>query len=357
MADDIGDKTEKPTGKRKHDARMRGNVAKSKDLSSAVMLLCGLIIFRVLGMSMFREMGLMLQRLLLPDTVGNQFAVSGLVGQIVSTVVSAARVSALPLGLIFVAAIAASYIQVGWLITFKPIQPDFSRLNPVKGFSNIFGKKGAAKSLADAGKFFVVTLVVVLVVISDVRYVVVLPQMDAKQAFVQAAIRLYDLALKVAIALLILGILDYIYQKWQHNQDLRMTKTEVKEERKTAEGDPKIKRKRMQMAQQIYMQRLGIDVPKADVIVTNPTHFAVALQYDSSTMTAPKVVAKGADLMAMRIRQIAVAHSVPIVERPPLARALYRNVEVGQEIPPAHYQAVAEVLAYVYRLEGRAAAG
>jgi flagellar biosynthetic protein FlhB len=147
-------------------------------------------------------------------------------------------------------------------------------------------------------------------------------------------------------------LIDFLYQRWKLNNDLRMTKQQVKEEMKQSEGDPEVKRRRMRMQQQIAMQRISTAVPKADVIVTNPEHISVAIQYDQATMRAPKVVAKGADFLAMRIRQIALQHDIPIVERKPLARALYKEVAINQEIPPAFYKAIAEILAYVYRLAG-----
>ncbi len=355
MPEDLGEKTEMPTEKKRRDARERGQVAKSKDLSSAVMLLCALIIFRLLGGQMLREMGLMVEAQLSGATAGSTISIEGVSGQLTHVLGSMGRIAAVPMLLIFLAAVVSGFVQVGPLLSWQAIQPKLSRLNPISGFKNIYGKRGVAKSLTDVAKFAAVALVVIAVVHSNLRDLAVLPQMEAPQAFLQVALRLYDLAIKIVAVLLLLGFLEFTYQKWQHTQDLKMTKTEVKEERKAAEGDPKIKQRRVQMAQQIYLQRLGIDVPKADVIVTNPTHYAVALKYEAKEMHAPKVVAKGADLMAMRIRQIATAHGVPIVERPPLARALYRQVEVGQEIPPLHYEAVAEVLAYVYRLEGRAA--
>ena len=155
------------------------------------------------------------------------------------------------------------------------------------------------------------------------------------------------------MVLLVLGLLDYAFQRWQHEKDLRMSKQEVKEDMKRMEGDPLVKQRRTRIARQLALQRIGQAVPKADVVVTNPTHFSVALKYDSKTMTAPKVVAKGADFLAMRIRQIALANGVPLVERKEIAQALYKSVEVGQEVPPQLYNAVAEVLAYVYRLGGR----
>lgn len=355
MPEDLGEKSEMPTDKKRRDARERGQVAKSKDLSSAVMLLCALIIFRLLGEQMFDEMGLLVEGQLSGGTVDDPISVDAVGAQLAHTLGSFLRILAVPMSLVFLAAVIAGFSQVGPLLSWQTIQPKLSRLNPITGFKNIYGKRGLARSFSDVGKFAAVALVVIVVVHSNLEELIVLPQMDAAQAFLQVAQRLYDLAIKIVAVLLLLGIIEFTYQKWQHTQDLKMTKTEVKEERKAAEGDPKLKQRRVQMAQQMYLQRLGIDVPQADVVVTNPTHYAVALRYDAAEMQAPKVVAKGADLMAMRIRQIATGHGVPIVERPPLARALYKQVEPGQEIPPLHYEAVAEVLAYVYRLEGRAA--
>jgi flagellar biosynthetic protein FlhB len=181
-------------------------------------------------------------------------------------------------------------------------------------------------------------------------------ELEVVQAFGAACELVYALAIKLAALLIVLAIIDYAFQRWKHEQDLKMSKQEVKEEMKRMEGDPLVKQRRARVARQLAMQRVAAAVPKADVVVTNPTHFAVALQYDTKSMRAPKVVAKGADFMAMRIRQIAAVHGIPIIERKPLARALYAGVEIGQEIPPEHYAAVAEILAYVYRLAGRKSA-
>ncbi|HRS26653.1 MAG TPA: EscU/YscU/HrcU family type III secretion system export apparatus switch protein, partial [Phycisphaerae bacterium] len=168
-----------------------------------------------------------------------------------------------------------------------------------------------------------------------------------------SAALLYKLALRLGLTLLVLALLDYWYQRWNWWRRLKMTKQEVRDELKRMEGDPQMRHRRRQLQMRLALQRVGIDVPKADVVVTNPTEYAVALKYDEATMTAPRVMAKGKDLLAARIRQVAQQHRIPIVQRPPLARALYAAVEVGQEVPPAYYRAVAEVLAYVYRITGK----
>jgi flagellar biosynthesis protein FlhB len=175
-----------------------------------------------------------------------------------------------------------------------------------------------------------------------------------EQIFGLGAQLVYDIGLRIAVLLLVLAVIDYIYQRYKIEKQLKMTKQEVKDEMKKMEGDPHIKQRRRQIQMQRAVQRVRHDVPTADVIVTNPTHFAVALKYDAANMHAPKVVAKGADYLALKIREVAAEHGIPILERPPLARALYKDVEVGQEIPEKFFSAVAEILAYVYELSGKA---
>jgi len=179
--------------------------------------------------------------------------------------------------------------------------------------------------------------------------------MSAAPAFAAGAWMVFELAVVLAVILIVLAAADLWYQRWQHTEDLKMTRQEVKQDMKNMNGDPEMKQRRARVARQLALQRAGSAVPAADVIVTNPTHYAVALKYDNDTMGAPKVVAKGADFMALQIRKLAAVHGIPLVERKPLARALYANVEVGQEVPEEHYAAVAEILAYVYRISGKAA--
>jgi flagellar biosynthetic protein FlhB len=199
-------------------------------------------------------------------------------------------------------------------------------------------------------------LVGILVIRHQMPKILLLATLEPLAMFKGACELVFALSLALAAILLFLGVLDYSFQRWQRERDLRMTKQEIKEEMKRMEGDPLMKQRRGRVARQLALQRINQAVPKADVIVTNPTHFAVALQYDRQTKTAPKVVAKGADSMAMRIRHLAAAHGVPMVERKELARALYAAVDVGQEVPPQFYGAVAEILAYVYRVSGRRSA-
>ena len=206
------------------------------------------------------------------------------------------------------------------------------------------------------GKIAIIISLAGFVIAQEMPRILVLAELETTAMFKASVGLVFSLAVKLALLLVLLAVLDYVYQRWQHERDLLMTKQEVKEEMKRMEGDPLIRQRRTRVARQLALQRIGHAVPQADVVVTNPTHFAVALRYESGRMKAPKVVAKGADYLAMRIRQLAAAHDVPLVERRELAQAMYRSVEVGQEVPPQFYNAVAEILAYVYRLKGKQAA-
>jgi flagellar biosynthesis protein FlhB len=269
----------------------------------------------------------------------------------------AAALVAAPLILIAWAVAALShFIQVGWLFSPQLLAPKLSKLNPIHGVKRILSMRGAMKTLMDSGKVAVVVLIALVVIGPMLRDIIMLPLLELLPAALRVGRMLFDLALYVSLALLILGLLDLWHQRWRHRRDMRMSKQQVKDEMRQSDGDPEVKRRQIRMRQQIMMQRLNAAVPRADVIVTNPEHVAVAIQYDQARMNAPKVVAKGADLLAMRIRQLALRHGIPIIERKPLARALYAQVEVNQEIPAEFYQAVAEILAYVYRLSGRSAA-
>jgi len=257
--------------------------------------------------------------------------------------------------ILFGVALAGQILQVGWRPTLHPLKPDIKRMSPLKGVKRIFERRNLVKSLLGIVKLAVASSVAWLVIWRNLEVVMGLPLLGAKAAAMRTGLLLLELLAWLLLLLLVIGILDFLYQKWQHTQDLKMTKHEVKDERKQMDGDPEVKSRRLRMAQQVSMQRVQSAVPNADVVVTNPTHFAVALKYDGASMRAPKVVAKGADLLAFRIREVAARHKIAIVERPPLARGLYYAVREGQEVPAEYYEAVAEVLAYVYRLEGRAA--
>lgn len=351
MAEQLGEKTEEPTGKKLSDARQRGQIAKSADLAAFVVMTGGTVGALLVGGALFRETALLTGFILSPDVLGTDLSAE----RVLPDLEGIGERMAITLGVFmvimaFVAAIA-QVTQVGLVWSSKAIGFKPEKLDPIKGFGRMFSKKTLVKAVLDIAKLVVLGTIAWIVMHNrweTLMAIGVLPLMEALAVCVRLMI---ELAAWILFAMLVLGILDLIYQRWQHKEDLKMTKQEVKEERKSTDGDMETKRRRMQMARDIAMQRLGADVPRADVVVTNPTHYAVALRYDKDTMHAPKVIAKGADYLALRIRQIATGAGVPIVERPPLARALYAHVPVGGEIDTEHYEAVAEVLAYVYRLE------
>ncbi|MFO0860169.1 MAG: flagellar biosynthesis protein FlhB [Phycisphaerales bacterium] len=355
MAEELGERTEDPTSRRYSEAREKGQVAKSTDLAAAIDWAGVLIMLLLLGSLLVKSMGSVMRRSL--EDAGAQGSL--VLGNMTSTVLYSAGQSAiavLPFFLAFVViTVAAHFAQYGALFTSQPLEPNLDRLNPITGFGRIFSVKGAVRTVLSLLKVLLVTVIAYAVLAPEVPSIMQLPRLSLIGGLYQIWTMMLALAAWLIAVLLVLGVGDYMYQRWMLTQDLKMTKQEVKEERKSMDGDPAVKGRRMQMMRSIAMQRVNQAVPMADVIVTNPTHFSVAIRYAQDEMAAPRVVAKGADFMAMRIRQLAMINNVPIVERPVLARALFYSIDVGQEIPQEHYQAVAEVLAYVYRLEGRAA--
>ena len=353
MAEYDGDKTEPATARRREEARQEGNVSRSNDLTAAAMLLAAVLLLHVFGMQFMGSLKEMLQTMLGGQLTPQPAQPDDVRALMVFALRLVAQGTApFLLGLMAVGLAVAS-AQVGIRITPQVLRLDLTKLTPWRGLSGLFDARGRIRLAMSAAKVCVVFGIAAWFALGDLPRIVVLANLEALPLFAVACQIVYALALKLALLLLLLAAADFAYQIWQRERDLRMTKQEVKEELKRMEGDPLVKQRRTRVARQLALQRINSAVPRAQVIVTNPTHYAIALQYDSQSMRAPKVVAKGADFLALRIRQLAALHEVPIVERRELARALYRAVEVGQEIPPQYYNAVAEVLAYVYRLSGR----
>lgn len=352
MAEDLGEKTEDPTPRRLQKMREEGKVAKSTDLASALVLVAVIIILWVLT-------GPTLERLgeLVGSTLGTAGASAG-IGSIpgLRTAAELTLMVMLPLLVAaWLAAYASHVLQVGFLISPKPIEPNLNKLNPVQGFKRIIGVQTLVKGGLDIGKTVIALGVAGIVSWRMHDTLGVLPEVALRPGFALIGELVVELAIVIAVALLVLALLDYFFQRWKHVKDHRMTKDEVRRDFKDADGDPTFKQRRRQMAQQISMQRMAAAVPTADVIVTNPEHISVAIRYEEGSMHAPQVVAMGVDQVALRIRRIAADHGIPIVERKPLARLLHRTVKTGDHIPPDSYAAVAEVLAYVYRMNGQAA--
>jgi flagellar biosynthetic protein FlhB len=355
VAEDLGEGTEDATPKRRREAREEGNIARSQDAASALLLFGSILLLSATIRPLLSSMAAMLSRVLGSDNLGSIRADE--VTASVAPTLSEAAIAAMPVVLGAAAiGVLAHLWQVGFMVTGKPLAPKFERLDPTKGLGRILGVQGMIKTAMDVLKVAVVGWIAWNLAVAVLPEIISLPALGAVAGFEKIGSLGMNLGMQVGAALLVLGLADYGVQWFRHERELRMTKQQVKDEWKESEGDPKLKQRRMQIARQIAMQRLQTAVPKADVIVTNPEHISVAIQYDADTMQAPRIVAMGADNLAFRIRQIAMRHSIPIVERKPLARALYAGAKVGQEIPPDHYKAVAEVLAYVYRLKGKAVA-
>jgi flagellar biosynthetic protein FlhB len=354
MADDFGDKTEAPTPKRRQEAREQGNIARSPDLTAAVLLLSVIVMLDWYGPGLFGAL-----KVVMAETLGGAPLQSRDAGGVIGALLPALRTVAgalapLLIGVCIVAVIV-NLAQVGLFFNTKRLQPQLSALNPLKGMNKIFmGRDGLIHLAMSVLKLAVVGFVAYTAVHGRLMQILSAQRLEFVQVFGMGAEIVYSIGLRIGAALLVLAILDYAYQRWNTEQKLKMSKQEIKEEMRRMEGDPQIKSRRRQLAMQRITQGIRANVPTADVVVTNPTHFAIALKYDSQTMHAPRVVAKGTDLLAMQIRAVAAENGIPILERPPLARALYRLVDVGHEIPEQFYSAVAEILAYVYELSGRA---
>lgn len=352
MAEDLTDKTEAPTPRRREEAREQGQIARSADLTAAALLLGFLLLMNSFGPNLIKALKALMLELLSANSLSNLDA-QNIAPTILRSFVAAAGAAApLLLGGVLVA-IVANLLQVGLFFSGKRLQPNFEVLNPLRGLGRIFQSENLVHLVINLLKLSLVGLLAWSAVNQRMDQIISIQQLTYMQAFGLGASIIYAVGLRIAVLLLVLAIIDYTYHRLKTESELRMSKQEVKEEMRRMEGDPKIKQRRRQIAIQMAQKRLAKDVPTADVIITNPTHFAIALKYDAASMHAPRVVAKGQDLLAQRIREIAIAHGIPIIERKPLARALYRLVEVGKEIPEQFYAAVAEILAYVYELTGK----
>ncbi|MAX25498.1 MAG: flagellar biosynthesis protein FlhB [Phycisphaeraceae bacterium] len=353
MAETDAEKSEAPTPRRLQEARDDGNIPKSTDLTAALSLIAAVFLLYIFGGRLLGGMKVILAAMLSNTHTPNPSRALDVVNLPVFTgTVLLQGLVPLTLGVALVA-LVVTICQVGFVVTTKPLEIDLTKLSPLKGLKNMVSMRGWTRLVMSLGKVSIIGAVASLYIYMHRLEIIKLAELPLLAGMTAAWELVFMMALWIGAVLLILAVADYAYQRWQHHTDLKMTKQEVKEELKRMDGDPMIKQRRARVARQLAMQRTAASVPQADVIVTNPTHFAIALKYDSATMRSPKLIAKGADIMAFRIRQIAMQHEIPIVERKELARGLYRNVEVGQEVPPEYYAAVAEILAYVYRLNRR----
>lgn len=350
-----GDKTEKATPKKLDDARKEGRVARSSDLINGFMLLLMFFVLKLFG-------GIMANLFL--DSFVKYYNKASDISMEVFDVRQAVNLSneivldiviaSLPVLIgSFVVALVGNIVQVGWKVTGKPLKPKLDRLNPIGGFKRMFSQEKVVELIKSILKVLAIALVAYNEVKDRWKFILNLYDFEFMQAVLNIFDIVLDVGIKISVIFVIIGLADFGYQKWKHLHDLRMSKQEVKDEMKQSEGDPQIKGQIRQKMREGARRRMMQDLPKADVVITNPTHFAVAVKYDKETAEAPYVLAKGADYVAANIKEIAKQNNIEIVENKPLARMLYYNVEIGDQIPPELYQMVAEVLAYVYSVKNK----
>ncbi len=348
-----GEKTEPATAKKLKEAREDGKVAKSKELTAAFDLIVLFLVLKIF-MSMIGNGFIEIFHsvyTLMPDFVSiNAMEVSSqsITNFMYMVLVQMIKIVAPFFAFGFAITLLLSIIQVGWKVTAKPMKPKADRFNPINGFKRIFSKDSLFELLKSILKIIIIIYVAYSAIKDHAKDIFILYDISLNQALALCGDVIINAGLKISLVYLIVGFADFIYQKYRFNEDMKMTKQEVKDEYKNTEGNPEIKGRQRQRMREASRRRMMQDVPKADVVITNPTHLAVAIKYEPEVNRAPIVLAKGEDFMAQKIREAAKENNIKIVENKPLARMLYANVDIGGEIPPELYQAVAEILAMVY---------
>lgn len=350
MAENDAEKTEQPTSKRLEEARKKGQLPRSQELSAAaVVLAVGAGLHYLGGYMGSRLNGLMMSSLSLTreQSVDESLMISTMMVEATHALLAMAPI----LGLTMIVALLSPMLLGGWNMSIEALAPDFNRLNPLNGFGRMFSTNSAVNLAKAFLKFTFLALVSIFILKQKSGELMGLGTEPTRVAIAHAISLTGYAFLMLAGTYGLIAAIDVPWQIFQHNKELKMTREEVKQEMKESEGSPEVKGRVRQLQRELSRRRMMQEVPKADVIVTNPTHFAVALKYDEKRMGAPIVVAKGADLIAARIREIAGENLVPIFEAPPLARALFKSVEIGGEIPATLYVAVAQILTYIYQLK------
>ena len=352
---DGGEKTEEPTSKKLADARSKGQAAKSQDLTMAFSLLAFFVLLRFylgfLGNEFLENYRSFYSHI--ADITNIEVSIpylSSFLGEGIKRILWMVAPFLLISMLITIIVVER---QVKWKISTEPMKPKFDKFNPISGFKRIFSKENLMKLLFSIAKIIIIIWVIYDYLKDKWSLVMDMYFYTLPQAIALIGETIVNIGLRISFWFLIIGFADYFYQKWKFHEDMKMTKQEVKDEYKNTEGDPKVKGQQRARMRQAAQRRMMAELPQADVVITNPTHLAVAIKYDKEKYEAPIVLAKGADYLAERIKEVAREHHVEIVENKPLARMLYHNVDIGAQIPPELYQMVAEVLAYVYGLKGK----
>lgn len=350
--EDDSQKTEDPTPKKIEESRKKGQVAMSREVNNWVMLFTGTIVILVVAPGASSELMVIMKTYVerahvLPSLPGGFGFILG------DAFMQVLALLALPLFIFVVAAIAGPLFQVGPLLAPEVIKPDLSKISPLKGVKRLFSLKSVMEFVKGIAKISIVAVVSVILLFpfyDGIDHFVGLPNAIMMEEMMALIARLMS---GILIVLLVVAVMDLVYQRYEHMKQMRMTKQELKDEYKQTEGDPHVRARLRQLRQEKARARMMQAVPQADVVITNPTHFSIALEYKPETMNAPVLLAKGMDEVAMRIREVANEHDIPLYENVPLARALYDTVEIDEVIPEQHYQAVAEVISYIFQLKSK----
>jgi flagellar biosynthetic protein FlhB len=351
MGEQAGEKSEEPTPHRLREAREKGQIAKSREITVAFVLLLSYFLFRYLGefmwMNLTEAASVILNYIPEARNFNLMFA-----GYILLVALRALALVVLPIfAIAFISTFIAEAMQTGFVFAADPLSPKIERLSPLQGFKKIFSLQGLVELVKSLIKIGIVFYIAWYAAKEELPFIVILVEAQPWDAIVLGGSIAYKIAIRVGMFYIGVAILDYFYRRWEYMKNLKMTRQEVKEEYKRLEGDPLVKQRMRDLQRQVAQQRMMASVPQADVVVTNPTHIAVALKYDAKKMRAPLLLAKGERKIAEQIRRVAEEHEISIVENEPLARSIYRTTKVNQDVPADLYQAIAEVLAYVYKIK------
>lgn len=347
-----GEKTEKATPKKRNESREKGQVAKSQELPSSFLFIFVFASFLAFGgyySSRFDPLfkDIFATKLLMDVSIENIMQLG------IEVVVNMMLLLAPIFIVVIIVGVLGNVVQFGFLLTGDTLKPKLEKINPISGFKRIFSMRSLVEFVKSVLKLAIIGTIVYIFITSELKTIETLALLPLSQTFAYVVNLVIKLGIAVGAVFIILALLDYMYQKYEFEKSIKMSKQDIKDEYKKMEGDPLIKAKIKERQMKMAIARMMQDVPNADVVITNPTHFAVALKYDPNKMDAPKVIAKGMDHVALKIREVAKEHGVVTMENRLLARALYSQAEIGESIPADLFQAVAEVLAYVYKLKGK----
>lgn len=344
-----GEKTEKATPKKRNDARKKGQVAKSQDVNTAILMFFMFILFIVLGGNMRGSMTDLYHHAF-TEYIKWEVTEKTTHQLFLEITVEMAKTLAPVMVVAVVAALISNFLQIGFLFTTHPLKMDLKKMDPIQGAKRIFSARALVELVKSLLKIVFIGTITFAVLWMRKDEMLMLSSKSVENALLFFGETTVLMGIAASIALLVLSVMDFSYQRYDHEKNIKMSKNDIKDEYKNVEGDPLIKSKIKEKQRQMAMRRMMSEIPDADVVITNPTHYSIAIKYDESKGTAPLVVAKGVDYVAFKIREIATSHNIILVENRPLARALYADIEIGQEIKEEYFQSVAEILAYVYRV-------